>query len=61
MEQEYMDITPEWNGILPWMLSALEDPNTPEEAKIGLRSEILKLGRNMDAIILERKESEGGE
>jgi hypothetical protein len=57
-ELESFDITPQWSGILPWMLNALEDGDTPEGAKKGFRSEILRLGAIMDGIIAERKEAE---
>lgn len=48
---EYIDVTPTWTGILPWLLHVIEEGE--EEGRQIAKDEILRLGRVADAFIAQ--------
>ena len=54
-EQKTIDITPTWEAIMPALIDILKNNNSTESAKSEVASEIMRLARNMDKVIKEKK------
>lgn len=54
-EQKTIDITPTWEAIMPVLIDILKNNNSTESAKSEAASEIMRLARNMDKVIKEKK------
>ena len=47
---DYIDITPKWTSILPAMLAVLENKKASDIEKGLIKSEIMRLGKAIDAL-----------
>ena len=54
-KQEFIDITPKWEGMMRVMLAVLENPKAPVESKQAMREELISLGKWVDGVNDERK------
>jgi len=51
----YIDVTPEWSGLVPWFCAVLESDSATRTAKDHIRSELMRLARFADERIKKAK------
>ena len=49
-KQEFIDITPKWEGLMNYMIHILQNPKASKESQDGIRAELMDLARAMDKI-----------
>ena len=57
---DYIDVTPTWCSLLPYMFAVLEDPKVPYESKKAIKSEIWRLAKVVDDLNAKSKKKRGG-
>ncbi len=53
--QEFIDITPKWEGMMKVIIAVLENPKASAESKQSMREELVDLGKWVDQVNEERK------
>lgn len=43
-----IDITPQWKGVVPFMLEVLKNPDAPDSAKQTITQELIRLATHVD-------------
>ena len=51
----YIDVTPEWSGLVPWFCAVLESDSATRTAKDHIRSELMRLARFADELNSKKK------
>ena len=53
-----IDITPKWQGLMGLMVDVLQNPKASQEAKDGIRGELLDLAKHVDELNQKNKEKQ---
>ena len=56
-KQEFIDITPKWEGMMKVMLAVLEYPKASAESKQAMREELIGLGKWVDEVNERNKQN----
>jgi hypothetical protein len=57
-KQEFIDITPKWEGMMKVMLAVLENPKASAESKQAMREELIGLGKWVDEVNERNKQND---